>query len=97
MSNEQTLVMTTHDNMVLSGNAYMDQGRSTPVGFDPEPDDLFTIPEGVVVQQLTPSLASLSMGDVPIHLWPDLGSNPFQLYRNATFQEQLGPWAQPPQ
>ena len=94
VSNEQTLVMTTNDNPVLSGYY---RGRSTPVGFDPEPDDMSTIPEGVVMQQLTHSLASLSMGDIPTHLWPDLGVNPFKLYRDAMLQEQLGPWAQPPQ
>lgn len=91
----QVLVMTTEDNPVGSQNGPFRGGRYTLLGVDPEPDDMSTIPEGVVVQQLENSLASLSFSEVPTNLWPDLqDAAPFEL-RDVPQLKQLGPWAQP--
>ncbi|USP75253.1 hypothetical protein yc1106_02527 [Curvularia clavata] len=91
----QILVMTTKDDPAASQIFSLRRGRYMPLGFDPEPDDMSTIPEGAVVQRLENSLASLSSSEVPTHLWPDLQNMaPFEL-KEVPQMKQLGPWAQP--
>lgn len=95
VSTGQILVITMEDNLVGSQNGAFRGGRYTLLGVNPEPDDMSTIPEGVVVQQLENSLASLSFSGLPTNLWPDLqDATPFEL-RDVPQLKQLGPWAQP--
>ncbi|EOA84807.1 hypothetical protein ACJQWK_07108 [Exserohilum turcicum] len=95
VSTERVLVMTTGDNPAASDTLFGKARRYMSLGYDAEPADIAMIPEGVVVQQLEKSLASLSMAEVPTHLWPDLQNpSPFEL-SNAPYLKQLGPWARP--
>ena len=94
VSTKQVLVVTTQDNPTALDKGTYAKARYVPVGFDPEPDDMHTIPERIVVQELANKLASMPGHDVPTNLWPDLeSSTPFELSDDIDLP-RAGPWQQ---
>ncbi|KAH7355564.1 hypothetical protein BKA66DRAFT_382204, partial [Pyrenochaeta sp. MPI-SDFR-AT-0127] len=93
VDSEQSLVMTSQDNLVTRQSSRLSTLRT--LGYDPEPDDLASIPEDVVVQDLANTLSSFSNYESPPLLWPDL-----EHYRPYKVQmisgRRFNPWAQYP-
>ncbi|KAH7091064.1 hypothetical protein FB567DRAFT_263880 [Paraphoma chrysanthemicola] len=96
MSNEPTLVMTSDDNPLLSTSSGF-QLTHRLLGFDPEPYDLATIPEDIVVQDVMGSLADLNRYEIPTNLWPDFGGEvPLRVdFSTSITSSMLGPWMRP--
>lgn len=86
--------MTTLDNPTALDKDIYAKARYVPLGFDPEPDDVHTISERLVVQELAGKLASILSDDGPTNLWPDLeSSTPFELSNDINLP-RAGPWQQ---
>lgn len=94
VSIEQILVMAQSDNLASSKFRSMFYDTIDLLGYDPEPDDLSSIPEDVVSQNLANTLVSFTRFEIPRYLWSDHGADfPFKL--QTVGGKRYGPWSQP--
>lgn len=85
VSTNTILVVTSRDSGAIRNNL---RSTHSVIGYDAEPYNMATVPEDVIVQDITNSLATISRFEYPQNLWSILEGNP----PRAT---PLGPWSQP--